>query len=173
MLRTLRISVIGIFCLAVLSAVASDQKNRHAGPNAPTRMRIAGTPHQDTTLYMWGMTKGYFLNHGVELDVRDTTFNEQIDFVAGGGCDLAMATVDEIAAKSKNLMLVNRRVIYIMPAWLFEGQIIVSRPDLVSLAELKRQYPQEEARRRFFEQIRGKIIAVPEGSSYTNKLYVA
>jgi ABC-type nitrate/sulfonate/bicarbonate transport system substrate-binding protein len=119
---------------------------------------------------MWGMQKGYFLNRKLELDVRDTSFNEQIEFVAGGGCDIAMATVDEIAAKSKNLTLVDRRVLYIMPAWLFEGQIFVSRPDLVSLAELKRQYSHEEARRRFFEQIRGKIIAVPEGSSYDQAL---
>ena len=133
-------------------------------------MRIAGTPHQDTTLYMWGMEKGYFLKQGVELEVRDTTFNEQIEFTAGGGCDVAMATVDEIAAKSKNLNLANRRVVYVMPAWLFEGQIFVSRPDLSSLAELKRQYPADEARRRFLEQIRGKIIAVPEGSSYDQAL---
>jgi ABC-type nitrate/sulfonate/bicarbonate transport system substrate-binding protein len=135
-----------------------------------TQLRIAGTPHQDTTLYLWGMKKGYFAKEGVELDVRDTTFNEQIEFTAGGGCDIAMATVDEIAAKSKNLNLANRRVLYVMPAWLFEGQIFVSRPDLASLAELKQQYPVEEARRKFFEQMRGKIIAVPEGSSYDQAL---
>jgi ABC-type nitrate/sulfonate/bicarbonate transport system substrate-binding protein len=133
-------------------------------------MRIAGTPHQDTTLYMWGMKKGYFAKNGIDLEVRDTTFNEQIEFTAGGGCDIAMATVDEIAAKSKNLNLANRRVVYVMPAWLFEGQIFVSRPELPSLSELKQKYAPDEARRRFFEQMRGKIIAVPEGSSYDQAL---
>src|SRR5689334_2679923 len=133
-------------------------------------VRIAGTPHQDTTLYMWGLQKGYFRERGLELDIRDTTFNEQIDFTAGGGCDLAMATVDEIAAKSKNLNIANRRVLYAMPAWLFEGQIFVSRPEMMSLAELKKNYSVEEAQHRFFEQLRGKIIAVPEGSSYDQAL---
>ncbi|MEK6411049.1 MAG: ABC transporter substrate-binding protein [Acidobacteriota bacterium] len=159
--------VIIIFCFAILSVVVGCPRR---DPHAPTRIRIAGTPHQDTTLYMWGMQKGYFRERGVELDIRDTTFNEQIEFAAGGGCDIAMATVDEIAAKSKNLTLANRRVNYLLPAWLFEGQIFVSRPDLASLAELKQQYPAEEARHRFFEQIRGKIIAVPEGSSYDQAL---
>lgn len=164
--RTFRISII-VVCLTLLCATTCRQpRDQHS----PTRLRIAGTPHQDTTLYMWGMQKGYFRDHGVELDVRDTTFNEQIEFVAGGGCDIAMATVDEIAAKSKNLTLAGRRALYVMPAWLFEGQIFVSRPDLASLAELKKQYPPEEARHRFFEQMRGKIIAVPEGSSYDQAL---
>jgi ABC-type nitrate/sulfonate/bicarbonate transport system substrate-binding protein len=115
---------------------------------------------------MWGIQRGFFQKHNIELDVRDTTFNDQIDLVAGNGCDLAMATVDEIAAKSKNLDLANRRVLYVMPAWLFEGQIFVSRPDLPSLSELKKHHPSEEAAKLFFRQIRGRKIAVPEGSSY-------
>jgi ABC-type nitrate/sulfonate/bicarbonate transport system substrate-binding protein len=142
----------------------------YCSPRGPaigtTTIRIAGTPHQDTTLYMWGMQKGLFQKYNINLDVCDTTFNEQIELVAGNGCDLAMATVDELAAKSKNLDVADRRVLYLMPAWLFEGQIFVSRPDLLSLSELRRQTTAEEAVKRFFGQIRGKKIAVPEGSSY-------
>jgi len=167
MSRRLYLSILVVLALVIFSAVTGCPKPNTKGL---TRMRIAGTPHQDTTLYMWGMQNGYFRDRGLELDVRDTTFNEQIEFAAGGGCDIAMATVDEIAAKSRNLTLANRRALYVMPAWLFEGQIFVSRPDLVSLAELKQQYSPEEAHHRFFEQIRGKIIAVPEGSSYDQGL---
>jgi ABC-type nitrate/sulfonate/bicarbonate transport system substrate-binding protein len=131
-----------------------------------TTIRIAGTPHQDTTLYMWGIQEGLFQKHNIELRLCDTTFNEQIELVAGNGCDLAMATVDELAAKSKNLDLADRRVLYLMPVWQFEGQIFVSRPDLLSLSELREQAPTGDAVKRFFGQIRGKKIAVPEGSSY-------
>jgi ABC-type nitrate/sulfonate/bicarbonate transport system substrate-binding protein len=138
---------------------------------APTKtIRIAGTPHQDTTQYLWGIAHDAFKRRGIRLEIRDTTWNDQIEMVAGGGCDIAMATVDEIAAKSKNLDLANRRVVYVMPAWLFEGQIFVARPEIKSLAELKTHFNNAEAHRRFFEQLRGKKIAVPEGSSYDQAL---
>jgi ABC-type nitrate/sulfonate/bicarbonate transport system substrate-binding protein len=150
----------------VVSALAFAYYISYGPTTGLTTIRIAGTPHQDTTLYMWGMQKGLFRKYNIDLDVCDTTFNEQIELVAGNGCDIAMATVDELAAKSKNLDLADRRVLYLMPAWLFEGQIFVSRPTLLSLAELRKQTSAEDAVKRFFGQLRGKKIAVPEGSSY-------
>lgn len=141
-----------------------------SGQKPLTHVKLAGTPHQDTTMFLWAMKHRLFRQRGIELDIRDTTFNEQIEFAGGGGCDIAMGTVDELASKSKNLNAARRRVVYLMPAWLFEGQIFVSRPDLRSLAELKRQFPPQEAARKFFDQLRGKTIAVPEGSSYDQAL---
>ena len=86
MLRPFSVLFIVITCLTIFS-------NCRQRPNGLTRIRIAGTPHQDTTLYMWGMQKGYFRDRGLNLEICDTTFNEQIEAVAGGGCDIAMATV--------------------------------------------------------------------------------
>lgn len=45
---------------------------------------------------MWGMKKGYFAKNGIDLEVRDTTFNEQIEFTAGGGCDIAPCRVSRM-----------------------------------------------------------------------------
>lgn len=161
--RTLGAAVIVVLVIALALAYWTF----HGPTIGGTTIRIAGTPHQDTTLYMWGMREGLFRKkYDINLVVCDTTFNEQIEIVAGNGCDIAMATVDELAAKSKNLDLADRRVLYLMPAWLFEGQIFVSRPTLPSLSELRTQFPGEQALKRFFSQIRGKKIAVPEGSSY-------
>lgn len=154
------------FLLLILSTGVLFYCTTRSTSDATTTIRIAGTPHQDTTLYMWGIQKGLFQHHQLKLDVRDTTFNDQIEFVAGNGCDLAMATVDELAAKSKNLDLAGRRLLFLLPVWLFEGQIFVSRPNLPSLSELKKEHNSRDAVKIFFQQIRGKKIAVPEGSSY-------
>jgi ABC-type nitrate/sulfonate/bicarbonate transport system substrate-binding protein len=151
---------------------AEKPSHREAGAASPetTFIRIAGTPHQDTTQYMWGIKHDVFRRRGVTLEVRDTTWNDQLELAAGGGCDMSMATPDELAAKSRSLTTANRRVVYIMPAWLFEGQIFVSRPEIRSLAEFRKELPESDARRAFFHQLSGRKIAVPEGSSYDQAL---
>jgi ABC-type nitrate/sulfonate/bicarbonate transport system substrate-binding protein len=133
-------------------------------------VRIAVTPYQDTTLMLYGIKNGFFRDYGIDLQVRDSTWNEQIEFVAGGGCDIAMATIDEVVAKSKNLRKVNRRVVYFMPAWIFEGMIFVCRGGFQTLDELREKYGAAKASKMFLEQLKDKKIAVPEGGVYEQAL---
>src|SRR5690349_8242836 len=116
-IRKLLSGLVVIICTLGCRETASSTPQPASG--AVTRIRLAGTPHQDTTMFLWGLKHGTFRKRGLELDIRDTTFNEQIEFAGGGGCDIAMGTVDELASKSKNLNIARRRVVYLMPAWLF------------------------------------------------------
>lgn len=156
-----------LICVVLLIALYAaksflPQDNSEALPS----VRIAVTPYQDTTLMLYGIERGFFKEEGITLEVKDTTWNEQIEFVVGGGSDIAMATLDEIVAKDKNLTMANRKLAYFLPAWLFEGIIFAGRDDLQSYSELREQFNESEAKRKFVAQLKGKKIAVPEGGVY-------
>lgn len=139
-------------------------------PSELTTVRITFTPYPDTSLFYFGLKKGFFRDEGLDLSVRDLTWNEQIEFVAGDGTDLAMATLDEVAAKSRNLHAVKKPVDYFLPAWLFEGTIFPCQGDMQTLAELRVKYDELTARKQFLAQLKGKVIAVPESGVYDSAI---
>ncbi|MDZ7831789.1 MAG: ABC transporter substrate-binding protein [Desulfobacterales bacterium] len=147
--------------------------NNSTTPKTPnlTTVRVAVTPYQDTTLMLYGKEKGYFKEVGIDLQVRDSTWNEQIEFTAGKGCDIAMATIDEIVAKSRSLNKVGKRVLYFLPAWLFEGTIFACRDDMLTYKEVQQKYGEEGAKAKFLAQLKDKIIAVPEGGVYEQAIH--
>ncbi len=160
-----------VIIITVLIGVAGYFYSKRTPPSYRlTPVRITFTPYPDTSLFYFGWKKGFFSDEGLDLQVKDLTWNEQIEFTAGGGTDLAMATLDEVAAKSKNLTVVEKPVCYFLPAWLFEGTIFACRSDLQTLEELREKHGEQDGKRLFLEQLKGKIIAVPESGVYDNAI---
>ena len=58
----------------------------------------------------------------------------------------------------------DREIAYLLPAWIFDGLIFVARPEIRSYEELREQNDANEARSLFLAQLRGKKLAIPEGS---------
>jgi ABC-type nitrate/sulfonate/bicarbonate transport system substrate-binding protein len=140
------------------------------GPSGLTSVRITFTPYPDTSLFYYGLQKGFFRDEGLDLQIKDLTWNEQIEFTAGDGTDIAMATLDEVVAKSRNLTQVGKPVVYFLPAWLFEGTIFACRSDMQTLPELRANHDDATAKKLFLQQLKGKIIAVPESGLYDNAI---
>ena len=69
-------------------------------------------------------------------------------------------------AKSKSLHAVGKPIVYLMPAWIFDGMIFVSRTDIRAYGDLRNEHGKERAAQLFLDQLRGKTIALPEGSAY-------
>jgi ABC-type nitrate/sulfonate/bicarbonate transport system substrate-binding protein len=133
--------------------------------NSGVSARITLTQYPDTSLYVYGVRKGFFEQEGVSLKIIPTTWNEQIEFVAGGGADIAMATLDEIMAKAKNLKTIDREVVYFLPAWLFGGTFFASKSEILTYQEIVKTGSPDPVD-AFLEQIVGKKIAVPDGGTY-------
>ena len=159
-----------IIIAALIGAVGYFYLKPSATKGGLTPVRITFTPYPDTSLFYFGWKKGFFRDEGLDLQIKDLTWNEQIEFTAGGGTDLAMATLDEVAAKSKNLTVVKKPVSYFLPAWLFEGTIFACRSDMQTLGELREKHGEQEGKKLFLEQLKGKIIAVPESGVYDNAI---
>jgi ABC-type nitrate/sulfonate/bicarbonate transport system substrate-binding protein len=173
-MKVLRHKLILLVTFFAASVLTFGNPNSFAQSNQTTknilRLRIAVTPFQDTTLMLIGIQKGFFRDEGIDLQPIDSTWNEQLELLAGGGADIAMGTIDEVVAKDKNLTLINKRLYYFLPAWLFEGMIFVTRPDILSIAEIRAKYGEKDSACRFLEQIKNKVIAVPEGGVYEQAL---
>ena len=92
-----------VIAVAGLCACSPKQQpNESAGKSLKT-VRVALTTYPDTGMFLYGIKQGFFEQEGLRLDVKDTTWNEQIEFVAGGGTDIAMASLDEVVAKARSL----------------------------------------------------------------------
>lgn len=163
--------IIGLILIGI-KLIKQGQAEQSTAPGLSNvrRLRVTMPPYPDTCLFLYGKDKGIFRKNGIDIEPMDCNWNDQIEFTAGGGTDIAMATVDELAVKSKNLHRINKPVVYFLPAWLFTGLTFVSHPDLQSLDELRQKYPENEARKQFLKQLKDKIIAVPEGGCYDQAL---
>ena len=135
-------------------------------PDNRVQLRVAVAPFTDTVRVVYGKEQGFFSSQGLDVQVKDLLWTDQIEAVASGGCDIAMCTLDEFVAKSRSLDAINRGVVYILPAWIFDGTVFISGPGIKTLAELRAGHTNAEARRLFLEQLRSKKLAIPEGSLF-------
>ncbi len=140
------------------------------GHSTSQSARLGMTPYPDTTLPLYGIEKGIFAAHGVDLKVVDQNWDQQLEFVAGGGCDIAMTTLDGLVAKAKNLDASDRAVYYILPAWLFRGLVFVSPTNITPLSEFRTRLGDKEARKAFLAQLRDKKLVLPFGTHYETAL---
>ena len=160
------LSLLGVirFDLGPMGSVRG--KDSPNGSPKLTVVRVGVAPYQDATMFLYGMRKGIFRDLGIELDLKSVGWNDQINLVAGDGADIAMATLDEVVAQSRSLNAINKGIAYFLPAWQFNGLSVVCRQDVSSLAELRLKADEADAKRQFVNQLKGKILAIPEGGVF-------
>ena len=151
--------VIGLSQLASWGAIAQEETEL-------TRLRLSVPPFPAPAMLVYGIEQGFFEEAGFKIEVIDVNWAEQADLLAGRAVDVAMATLDEVVVKDRNLRRIDRRVDYALPAWRFRGNSFFSQRDILSLPEMRQRLGVESASRAFLKQLIGKKIAYPEGGHH-------
>lgn len=160
------LGILIVVAVAVIAVIGFKHYSKPVVSSGLRKVRIALTAYPDTSLYLYGYDRGFFRDEGIDLELMYYPWNEQIEVTAGGGVDVAMATLDEVVAKSRSLNTVGKRVVYFLPAWQFEGTIFVGQQGIKPFADFKKDLPEPDARAAFLKQLQGKLIAAPEGGMY-------
>lgn len=154
---------IGAAVVAVLAAAWYFLGPSKPGPAAP--LRVSVPPFVDTAFTAVGVAQGSFATAGAEIELVDTTWENQYDLIAGGALDISMSTLDEFVNKDRNLRAAGKDVVFVLPAWQFRGLGFYARPEFRALESFQNQ-DDAAARAEFLAQFGDRKIVFPEGSVF-------
>ncbi len=159
MTRNIAIVVL-ILVLALGGFWALSNSTKDAG------LRVAVPPFVDTAMTAAGAKAGLFKAQNLNVELVDTTWEGQYELIAGKALDISMSTVDEFINKDANLRSAGQRVIYFLPAWQFRGLGFYTNSHFRPLADFRKEYDDENARKEFVKQLIGHKVVLPEGSVF-------
>ncbi len=160
-MQTARSAVV-IVCLLAFHLTHSGSPSLAAEKST---ISVANAPFVDASMTYLGETEGIFSRHGLDVRIIDATWADQFDLIASGSADIALASLDQVVARAKNLDTLGVPIVFTLPAWQFVGLGYYTKGEYQTLDYFLERNP-ETAYTDFLSQFRNKKIALTEGTVF-------
>lgn len=160
-MQTARSTVI-YFCLLMLSLTYRGPTSLAAEKFA---ISVSNAPFVDASMTYLGKSEGFFSRRGLEVRIIDATWADQFDLIASGSADIALASLDQVVARAKNLETLGAPIVFVLPAWQFVGLGYYTKGEYQTLDYFLERNP-DTAHTDFLFQFRNKKIALTEGTVF-------
>jgi ABC-type nitrate/sulfonate/bicarbonate transport system substrate-binding protein len=143
----------------------------------PQEVRYGISPYQDLAMPKIAEGLGLYRKNNLNVELVTIAWEDIIPSLASGGktVDVAIGSVNTFLPRAENINLQGGGdVVFYAPLWVFKGAALMMQPNsgMQPLSAFVAKYPSDRDRaiKEAMLQLRGKTIAVPEGTTFDQML---
>jgi ABC-type nitrate/sulfonate/bicarbonate transport system substrate-binding protein len=168
-------AIVGIVVVAVLVIAGLASFVNRGGRSEVIRYGIS--PYQDLAMPKIAEGIDLYEKNGLNVELITVAWEDIIPSLASAGesIDVAIGSVNTLLPRARNINLEGGGdVVFYYPLWVFKGASLMMHGDsgMVGLPEMleKHQGDRDRAVKETMAQLRGKVIAVPKGTTFDQML---
>lgn len=167
-------AVLLVLVLVGIGAIIIRQQQQGA------RIRYGISPYQDTAMPKVAEALGLYRQHGLRVDLISVAWEDVFPTLASAGesIDVAIGSINTFLPRAENINVVGgAQVVFYYPLYAFKGATLMMQRDskIKPLSAFLGRYSEDRNRaiREALQQLKGKTVAVPNGTPYEQMLFAA
>ncbi len=151
-----------------------------SGTGPDDKIRYGISPYQDTAMPKVAEGMGLYEKYGLNVELITVAWGDIVPSLssAGKSVDVALGSINTFLPRAENINVKGGGdLVFYFPFYVFKGATLMMHGDsgMKPLSEFLKQYPSDRNRavRETMNQLRGKTVAVPNGTPYEQMLLAA